>query len=56
MGELTIENFESLDQNELATIDGGIGVVGGCLIVAGVIFVAGTITGLCESYTNNKKK
>lgn len=53
--KLTIKNFDALELNELESIDGGIGVVGGCLIIAGVGFVAGAVTGLCESYVNNKK-
>lgn len=48
-------SFKEIDNNELKTIDGGIGVVAGSLIVAGVIFTAGAVTGLCESYSNNKK-
>ena len=55
MNELTVKNFDTLELNELEAIDGGIGIVEGCLIVAGVIFVAGAVTGLCESYVNNRK-
>lgn len=52
--EMTLNNgFGEMSQDEIMTVDGGIGIVTGSLIVAGVIFGAGVITGLCESYSEN---
>lgn len=38
--------FTALSQDEMESIDGGIGIVAACLIIAGGIFVAGVVTGM----------
>lgn len=49
MTEVQSNGFTALTQDEMESIDGGIGIAAACLIIAGVIFLAGVATGMLES-------